>query len=41
MEGSCGHGNELSGSINCGQFLDWLSEKLCFKELVIANDACD
>jgi hypothetical protein len=23
---SCEHGNEPSGSIKCGEFLDWLSD---------------
>jgi hypothetical protein len=41
VAGSCEHGNEPSGSIKCGEFLDWLSvllaseEELCFLELVI------
>jgi hypothetical protein len=40
MAGSCEHGNELSGYIKCGEFLDWLSvflasqEGLCSMELV-------
>jgi hypothetical protein len=40
VAGSCEHGNEPSGSIKCGEFLDWLSillasqEGLCFMELV-------
>jgi hypothetical protein len=40
VAGSCEHGNELSGSIKFGVFLDWLSvllasqEGLCFMELV-------
>jgi hypothetical protein len=40
VEGSCEHGNELSGSIKCGEFLDQLSvllaseEGLCSMELV-------
>jgi hypothetical protein len=25
VAGSCKHGNELSGSIKCGEFLDYLS----------------
>jgi hypothetical protein len=25
VEGSCGHGNEPSGSIKCLEFLEWLS----------------
>jgi predicted deacylase len=24
VEGSCGHGNELSGSIKCWEVLEWL-----------------
>jgi hypothetical protein len=38
--GSCEHGNEPSGSIKCGEFLDYLSvllasqEGLCSMELV-------
>jgi hypothetical protein len=42
VAGSCEHGNESSGSIKCGEFLDWLSvllasqEGLCSMELVIA-----
>jgi hypothetical protein len=40
VAGSCGHGDELSGSIKCGEFLDQLSillasqEGLCSMELV-------
>jgi hypothetical protein len=40
VAGSCEHGNETSGSIKCGEFLDYLSillaseEGLCFMELV-------
>jgi hypothetical protein len=39
VAGSCEHGNEPSGSIECGEFLDWLSilvasqEGLCSMEL--------
>ena len=37
MVGTCEYGNELSGSIKCGEFLDWLrnwldSEGLCCME---------
>jgi len=37
---SCKHGNEISGSIKGGEFLDWLidylasQERLCIIELV-------
>jgi hypothetical protein len=40
VAGSCEHGNEPSGSIKCGEFLDYLSlllasqEGLCSMELV-------
>jgi hypothetical protein len=40
VAGYCEHGNEPSGSIKCGEFLDWPSvllasqEGLCFMELV-------
>jgi hypothetical protein len=40
VAGPCEHGNEPSGSIKCGEFLDKLSvllasqEGLCFMELV-------
>jgi hypothetical protein len=39
VAGSCEHGNEPSGSIKCGEFLDWLSILLtslglCSMELV-------
>jgi hypothetical protein len=40
VAGSCGHGNEPSDTIKCGEFLDWLSvllasqEGLCSMELV-------
>jgi hypothetical protein len=40
VAGSCEHGNETSGSIKCGEFLDWLNvllasqERLCSMELV-------
>jgi hypothetical protein len=40
VAGSCEHGNERSGSIKCGEFLDKLSvlldfqEELCSMELV-------
>jgi hypothetical protein len=40
VAGSYEHGNEPSGSIKCGEFLDWLSiflvskEGLCSMELV-------
>jgi hypothetical protein len=39
--GSCEHGNEPLGSIECGVFIDWLSlllasqEGLCSMELVL------
>jgi predicted deacylase len=26
VEGSCEHGNELSGSIKCWEILEWLSD---------------
>jgi hypothetical protein len=41
VAGSCEHDNEPSGSIKCGEFLDYLSvlvdskEGLCSMELVI------
>jgi hypothetical protein len=41
VAGSCEHGNEPSGSIKCGEFLDYLSVLLasqegpCSMELVI------
>jgi hypothetical protein len=44
VAGSCEHGNEPSGSIKCGEFLDWLSvllasqEGLCSMELVKVNE---
>ena len=28
MTGSCEYGNELSGSIKCGEFHDWLENML-------------
>jgi hypothetical protein len=40
VAGSCEHGNEPSGSIKCGEFLDYLSvllasqEGLCSMEIV-------
>jgi hypothetical protein len=40
VAGSCEHGDEPSGSIECGEFLDWLSvlvasqEGICSMELV-------
>jgi hypothetical protein len=40
VAGSCEHGNELLGSIECGEFLDYLTgvlafqERLCTMELV-------
>jgi hypothetical protein len=40
VAGSCEHGDEPSGFIKCGEFLDWLSELLasqkglCSMELV-------
>jgi hypothetical protein len=40
MANSCEHGNESSGSVKCGEFLDYLSvllgsqEGLCSVELV-------
>jgi hypothetical protein len=40
VESSCEHGDELSGSIKCGEFIDYLSvllasqEGLCSMELV-------
>jgi hypothetical protein len=39
VAGSCEYGNEPSGSIECGEFHDWLSvllasqERLCSMEL--------
>jgi hypothetical protein len=41
--GSCEHGDEPSGSIECREFLDWLSvllvsqEGLCFMDLVVTR----
>jgi hypothetical protein len=32
---SCEHGNETSGSIKGGEFLDYLSEYQLFKKLVL------
>ena len=32
MEGTCECGNELSGSINCGEFLDYLRTGWLFKK---------
>jgi hypothetical protein len=36
VAGSCEHGNELSGSIKGGKFLDWLSKYLRLEILVHA-----
>jgi hypothetical protein len=41
--GSCEHGDEPSGSIECGEFFDWLSvliasQGLCSMELVSAKN---
>jgi hypothetical protein len=33
VAGSCEHGNEPSGSIKDGEFLDLASQRLCFLEL--------
>jgi hypothetical protein len=30
--GTCECGNELSGSIKCGEFLDWLQNQLASQE---------
>ena len=32
MAGACEYGNELSGSIKCGEFLDWLQNQLAAQE---------
>ena len=32
MAGSCECGNELSGSIECGEFLEWLRNCQLFKK---------
>ena len=32
MEGACEYGNELSGSIKCGEFLDSLQNQLASQE---------
>ena len=32
MAGACDYGNELSGSIQCGEFLDYLQNQLVFQE---------
>jgi hypothetical protein len=32
VAGSCEHGDEPSGSIKCGEFLDYLSVPLAFQE---------
>jgi hypothetical protein len=32
VAGSCEHGDEPSGSIECGEFLDWLSILLASQE---------
>jgi hypothetical protein len=33
VAGSCEHGNEPSGSIKCGEFLDWLSDFQLLEEV--------
>ena len=32
MAGTCEYGDESSGFKKCGEFLDWLHNKLSFKE---------
>ena len=32
MAGTCEYGDEPSGSIMCGEFLDWLRNQLAFQE---------
>ena len=32
MAGACEYGNELWGSIKCGEFLDWLQNQLASQE---------
>ena len=32
MAGACEYGNELSGSIKCGEFLDYLQSRLASQE---------
>ena len=32
MAGACEYGNELWGSIKCGEFLDWLQNRLASQE---------
>ena len=32
MTGACEYGNELSGSIKCGEFLDYLQNQLSSQE---------
>jgi len=32
MAGTCERGNEPSGSIKCGEFLDWLKTRLLLKK---------
>ena len=37
MAGACEYGNELSGSVKCGEFLDKLQNQLVSQELHILN----
>ena len=32
LESTCEYGNELSGNIKCGEFLDWLQNQLASQE---------
>ena len=34
MAGSCARGNEPSGSIKCGEFLDWLLQNNAAYEVI-------
>jgi hypothetical protein len=34
--GSCEHGNGTTGSIKCGEFVDWLSDYYCW----LLNEDC-
>jgi hypothetical protein len=38
---SCEHGDELSGSIKCVEFLDWLSVLLASQRLCSTELVCD
>jgi hypothetical protein len=41
VAGSCERGNELSGSIKCEKFLDWLTALLASQEAVGCMELLD